>query len=143
MPSYAIATLGAFAFDGTGGAAIVGDIEIGALPRTIVVAANALSTTPVQVNAYTSDFVKVKLPVKLSGIESQGETAPDHLARMLANLRTEVEKDTNTLTIAPWGMENAYTFAVYKNENFPVVIGTLTQARAVMRFDLTLTCLPV
>ena len=142
MPDYAIATLGAFAFDGAGGAAIVGDLEIGALPRTIVVSANALSTTPVQVNAYTSDFMTVKLPVKLAGIESLGETAPNHLARMLANLRTEVEKDTNTLTIAPWGMETAYTYTVAKNENFPVTITALTQSRAVMTFDLTLTCLP-
>ena len=141
MPSYAIATLGAFVFDGTSGAAIVGDIEIGALPRTIVVSANALSTTPVQVNAFTSDFLTVKLPVKLAGIESLGETAPNHLARMLANLRTEVAKDANTLSIVPWGMETPYAFTVYKNENFPVIISPLTQARAVMRFDLTLTCL--
>ena len=140
MPSYAIATLGAFVFDGAG-ASIVGEIEIGSLPRTIVVSSNALAPAPVQVNAFTSDFRKIKLPVKLAGIESQGETAKNHLRRLLANLRTEVEKDTNTLVIQPYGMTGSYTYTVYKNEDFPVVMDALTQSRSVMKFDLTLNCL--
>lgn len=137
-----IATLGAFAFAGSNGAAIVGEIVIGARERTITVASNALSTTPMQVNAYVSGFTKVTLPVKLAGIESIGETAPNHLQRMLANLRTELEKDLNTLVIAPHGMAATYDFTVYKNDDFERIFTPLTQSRAVMRFDLTLNCLP-
>ena len=137
-----IATLGAFVMDGASGASIVGDIIIGPLPRSIVVASNALSTAPVQVNDFTPDYRKIQLPVKLAGIESIGESAYNHLQRMWTNLQTEIEKDTNTLTIEPWGMDTPLVYAVYKNENFESVITTLTQSRAVMRFDVTLTCLP-
>jgi len=142
MADYAVATLGAFAFDGVNGAAIEGVIEIGPLPRTVNVAANALSAAPVQTSAFVSGFRQVKLPVKLAGRETQGETAPEHLQRMLTNLRTEVQKDTNTLLIEPYGMPVVYTYTVYKNEDFPVVIAALTQSRSVLTFDVTLNCLP-
>jgi len=142
MADYAVATLGSFAFDGVNGAAIEGVIEVGALPRTINVSANALSAAPVQTNAFVSGFRPVKLPVKLAGIESQGETAHEHLQRMLTNLKTEVEKDQNTLLIEPYGMPVVYTYTVYKNEDFPVTIAALTQSRSVLAFELTLNCLP-
>jgi len=139
MPS--IATLGAFAFDGTSGASIVGEIKIGGTPRTIVVSSNALSTKPVQVNAFTSGYRKIVLPVKLAGIDSQGETAKDHLHRMIVNLRTEVAKDTNTLTIELYGIGTPWSYDVYKNEPFDITLDALTQSRSVMKFDLTLNCL--
>jgi len=142
MPDYAVVTLGAFAFTGDNGASIVGEIRIGAKPRTIVVASNALAAAPVQVNAFTSGYRPITLPVKLAGIESTGETAPNHLQRMYTNLTTEVEKDANTLVIQPWGMDSAYTYTVHMNEDFERAITLLTQSRAVMRFDLTLNCLP-
>ncbi len=142
MPRYAIATLGAFAFDGVGGAAINGTIEIGPKPRTVSVNANALSGGPVQTTDYVSGYLPVTLPAKLSGRETISETAPNHLQRMLANLQTEVEKDTNTLTIAVWGMTSPYVFTVYKNDDFPFYIAALTQSRSVASFSLTLNCLP-
>lgn len=142
MPEYAIATVGAFAFTGENGASINGEIVVGALPRTITVASNALSAAPVQVSDFISGYRPIRLPVKLAGIESMGETAPNHLQRMLHNLRTEVEKDQNTLVIAPFGMATVYTYTVYKNEDFPIQIAALTQSRSVLVFDLTLNCLP-
>lgn len=135
-----IAVLGAFAFTGSNGAALVGEVVIGPKPREIVTVTNALATEPVQVMAYVSGYVPVTLPVKLSGIESQGETAAEHLVRMLTNLRTEVEKDTNTLVIEPHGWA-AVTYRVFLNDDFPVNIAALTQSRSVLRFDLTLNCL--
>ena len=141
MTAYAIVTLGAFAFDGSG-ATINGDILIGPLPRTIGVVCNALSAYPQQTTDFVSGYRQIQLPAKLAGRDTIGETAANHLQRMLANLRTEVEKDANTLVIQPWGMDDSYSYTVYKNEGFPVSFTPLSQSRSVLEFSLTLSCLP-
>jgi hypothetical protein len=142
MPSYAIVTLGAFVFDGAGGASVNGDIVIGPVPRTVNVSANALSAEPVQTTDFWSDFGVISFPAKLSGRETIDETAANHLQRMWANLRTEINKDSNTLVIQPLGMDNAYTYRVFKNDRLGAAITALTQSRSVMQFDVSLKYLP-
>jgi hypothetical protein len=142
VPSYAIATLGAFVFDGVGGASIKGDIVIGPVPRTVQAAANALSSYPVQVLDYFSDFGEITFLAKLAGRETISETAPNHLQRMWHNLGTEVGKDSNTFTIAVWGMDDPYVYSIVKNPGLEKTITLLTQSRSVMEFDVTLKYLP-
>jgi hypothetical protein len=142
MPSYGIVTYGAFIFDGVSGAAIDGDIVVGAVPRSVTTMANALSREPVQVNDFTSDFGVIQLPVKLSGRDTLHETAPDHLQRMWDNLQTEVDKDANTLTIAVYGTSSSRVYRIFKNDDFEKTITALTQARSVMKLDLVLKYLP-
>jgi len=136
------ATLGAFVFNGTSGASIVGEIEIGPRPRTIGLSYNALSATIVETTDVVSGFRQITLPVKLAGQNTQNETAANHLRRMLTNLKTEVEKDHNTLTIAPHGWDAPLVYTVHKNEDFAVPFGPLAQSRAVLTFNLTLNCTP-
>jgi len=137
MADYALVTLGDFIFDGRD-AALVGDLVIGAIPRNVQVAANAISAEPVQVLWYDSDFGLIKFHAKLSGRETISEAAPNHLRRMWQNLVTEVGNDTNTLTVAVWGMDDPLTYRIFKNDRFDKTITALTQARSVMEFDVAL-----
>jgi hypothetical protein len=141
VADYSLVTLGAFVFDGDS-AALVGDLTIGAVPRTVTVAANALSSAPVQVCDYVSDYGEIAFQAKLAGRETVGETAANHLQRMLANLRTEVAKDSNTLTVDVWGMTTPYVYHIHKNADMDTVITTLTQSRSVIELAVKLKYLP-
>ena len=142
MPSYAVVTLGAFAFDGVGGASVNGDIVVGPVPRTVNVSSNALSLEPVQTTDFWPDFGVISFHAKLSGRETVGETAANHLQRMWANLRTEINKDSNTLVIQPFGMDNALTYRIFKNDRLGWTLTALTQSRSVMEFNVSLKYLP-
>jgi hypothetical protein len=140
--TYALVTLGALAFDGASGAAVNGTVVIGAVPRTVGVSSNALSAEPVQTTDSTPDFGVIQFPAKLSGRETTGETAANHLQRMWANLKTEIAKDSNTIVIQPFGMDDAYTYRIFKNDRLAAAITALTQSRNVMTFDVSLKYLP-
>jgi hypothetical protein len=131
-----LATLGAFTAPCSG-------VIIGPRPREVGISANALAQYPVQTTDYVSGFRPVTIQGwKLAGVETIGESAAEHLERLWANLVTEVAKDSNTLTIAVWGFLTPRVFTVYKNDDIESAIVPLTQSRAVMRFDVTLNCLP-
>lgn len=84
--------------------------------RTVTVVANALSAAPMQVNDFISNFGVISFTVVLEGIATEGETAADHLARLIGNLKTEIAKDTNTLTIQ-WANATASTaYHIYKSK---------------------------
>jgi hypothetical protein len=131
MPSlWADCQLGAFLFTGNNGAAITGPIKIGAKPRTIPALSNALSVKPVQGPDFQPDFRQIEIvSFSLWGIESQSETAANHLKRLLTNLKTEVGRATNKLTISWWGLRVPYVYTVVKNQDFPYQIEALTQTR--------------
>jgi len=142
MTAYALVTLGAFAFDGVGGASVNGTVVIGPLPRAVGVSSNALAAEPVQTTDFTPDFGVIQFPAKLSGRETVGETAANHLQRMWANLCTEIAKDSNTIVIQPFGMDLSYTYRIFKNDRLGAALTALTQSRSVMTFDVSLKYLP-
>lgn len=133
MPDHFV-TLGAFGFKAQ-------EVEVGALPRSIAVSANALSTEPVQVNSYTPDFMLIRIDGMLQGRDTADETATAHLIRLKANLRTEVAKDTNSLTIA-WNGASEEIYRVFKNTDFSLVYTWNVRASRIIVFSLTLNCLP-
>jgi hypothetical protein len=135
LADYSLVTLGALQLVAT-------DVEIGALPRTIGLACNPLAAEPKQTFDYVSGYQPVKMRVRLTGVDTTGETAANHLQRQLANLAAEAGKATNTLVIQVWGMADPYNFTVYKNEDFARPITPLVQSRSVMDVELTLNCLP-
>lgn len=128
-------TLGAFSFHAR-------SVELGALPRTITVCANALSAEPMQVNSFTSGYMPVVIDGFLQGLETIGETAIEHLERLRSNLKTEVGKDTNTLTIDWLGLGDDETYRVFKNEDYALQFMPAVQQSAFVNFTLTLNCLP-
>ena len=137
MPSptgHHFCTLGAFPFYSR-------EIEIGPLPRNITVATNALAVEPVQVNAYIAGYMGVRIDAFLLGVDTQNETAQEHLARQRSNLKTEVAKDTNTLLI-DWRGGSQETYRVFKNEDYALVFATHVQRSHLIDFSLTLNCLP-
>lgn len=142
MPDPAVFTLGAFVFDGDSGASIVGEIVITPPPRTINVAANCLASEPVQTTAFYSDLGTISFTAKLAGIQTQGESAVDHLARMWANLVTELQKDANTGTLRISDVTAPLTYRIRKNDDPAATVSGLTQSRSVMKFDVSLRYLP-
>ena len=137
MPSpfgHHFCTLGAFPFYSR-------EVEVGALPRNITVVTNALAVEPVQVNAYTAGYMAVRIEAFLLGVDTQNETAQEHLVRQRANLKAEVGKDANTLTI-DWRGGATETYRVFKNEDYALVFATHVQVTRMVEFSLTLNCLP-
>jgi len=132
-------TLGAFPFHATG-------VEIGARPRTIGVSCNALSPEPVQTVDYVSGYMPVRIDGYMVGLDTESETAAEHLVRLRANLKTEVGKDHNTLTIVWRGLESSpETYRVFKNEDYALAImDSQMHAQDTHRVDFTITlnCLP-
>jgi len=118
MPN--LATLGAVMFHST-------NIEVGALPRTIGVAANALSREPVQ----TVDFINGFLPIRVDGMFKP----PNALAECAA-MKVEVAKPTNLLTVA------GTTWRVFKNEDFAFNYELHSAITGLLFFSVTLNCLP-
>ena len=135
MSDMTVVTLGAFRFSAT-------SVEVGALPRTIGVTCNALSPNPVQTTDFTSGYRPITIEGYLRGIDSQGETAAAHLVRLMHNLRTEVAKDTNTLTIAWPGGAAADVYTVYKNEDVMTRHDLGADVAHRQSFAVTLNCLP-
>lgn len=138
MPEHHFVTLGAFWFHAL-------QVEIGALPRTITVCANALSAEPVQVNSFVSGYMPVRIDGFVVGLETQDETAAEHLKRLRANLKTEVGKNANTVSIDWRGLGTLETYRVFKNEDYALVImDSQMHAQETHRVDFTLTlnCLP-
>lgn len=132
------ATLGAFPFHVTG-------LEIGARPRTIGVACNALSPEPVQTVDFVSGYMPVRIDGYMVGLDTTGETAAEHLVRLRANLKTEVAKDHNTVSLNWRGYGPSETYRVFKNEDYAlVVMDSQMHAQDTHRvdFSLTLNCLP-
>jgi len=118
MPN--LATLGAVTFHSTA-------IEIGALPRTIGVAANALSVEPVQ----TVDFISGFLPIRIEALFK-----PPNAKAECAALKAEVSKASNTLTV------DGTVYRVFKNEDFAVSYELHSPVTGLLYYGVTLTCLP-
>lgn len=137
MADYQCATLGAFAFDGAS-ASIVSDIVVGAVPHTTILSGNCLAAAPVEVVSYVSGFGTIAFTAKLAGRDTVGESAAEHLARMWANLVTEVEKDSNTFSVYVAGLVLPYAYAIKRNDDFDKIITPLTQSRSVMKFAVAL-----
>jgi len=116
------------------------DITVGALPRDIITSTNCLAAEPVQTVAYTSGYMQVTIEGVLEGKETAGETAEAHLTRMRANLRTEVAKDSNTLTIT-WPGGAVETFRVFKNNDYDQPLEWHVSASFVATYVVTLNCL--
>lgn len=136
MPDYALVTLGAFVAPCSG-------VIIGPRPREVGISANALAQYPAETTDYVSGFRPVTIQGwKLAGVETMDESCFEHLERLWHNLETEVAKDSNTLTIAVWGFLAPRAYTVHKNDDIESAIVPLTQSRAVMKFDVTLNCLP-
>ena len=128
-------TLGAFPFHAS-------EVELGARPRTVVVSCNALSAEPVQTVDYVSGFMPVTIRGWLQGLDTLNETAAEHLVRLRANLKTEVGKDSNTLSIVWLGIGTPETYRVFKNEDYALSFAKHVQATHRVDFTLTLSCLP-
>jgi len=131
----AFVTLGAFPFHAT-------ELEIGARPRTIGVSCNALSAEPVQTVDFVSGFIPVRIGGFLIGLDTAGETAAEHFQRLRANLKTEVGKDSNTLSIVWEGIATPETYRVFKNEDYALLFGLSAPVAHWNTFTLTLNCLP-
>lgn len=129
-----LATVGAFRF-------VVTSLRIGPRPRAIGMSANALAQYPVETTDYISGYRPIDIGGKLTGIETTGESAADHLQRLWANLETEVAKDRNTL-ILDFGGTWSRVYTVYKNELVEIVVPASWQALHRVLFTLTLQCLP-
>lgn len=127
MPSSPSALLGAFSIDAQW------PITVTPPARVVTVSSNALSTAPVQVNDFVADFGVIQITAIVRGVETQGETAADHLARQIANLCTEVAKDTNDLVVQ-WG--NATTSTTYhiKKSSPPTIVYDVPYGRANVAF---------
>lgn len=136
MPEYALVTLGAFSAPCAG-------VLIGARPREVGIAANALAPLPLETTDYVSGFRPVTIQGwKLSGRETLSESAPEHLERLWHNLEAEIARTRNTLAIRIWGFRTPRLYTVYRNPGAEAEVTALTQSRSVMRFDVTLNCLP-
>ena len=131
----AFITLGAFPFHANA-------VELGAVPRTVTVSCNALSSEPVQTVAYISGFMPIRIDSWLQGLNTLGETAAEHLVRLRANLKTEVGKDHNTLSIVWRGLGTPETYRVFKNEDYALSFKPHAPATHRVDFTLTLNCLP-
>lgn len=128
-------TLGAFVFNPSA-------IRVGAKPRTINVATNALAANPIQSTAFTSGFRPITIGGFLKGVDTQGETAEEHLVRLVHNLRTEVAKNTNTLTISWANVTAPETYTVYKNEDVDLDYEAHADLTHMVEYTVTLNCLP-
>ncbi len=127
MPSTPSAVLGTFSIDAQW------PITVTPPERTVTVSANALSTAPVQVNDFVSNFGVINITAVIKGTATEGETAADHVLRQVANLCTEVAKDTNTLTIQ-WANSVASTaYTIYKNPP-PTIVYDAPFGRASVAF---------
>jgi len=134
MPDHFL-TLGAFPFRAR-------EVTLGGVPRQIGVGANALSAEPVQTTDYISGYMVVAISGFLQGVDTQGETAVAHLARLRHNLRTEVAKDSNLLTINWAGLGDLEQYRVFKNDDLALTLTWNVQASYRIDFALTLNCLP-
>ena len=135
MPDHHFVTLGAFPFKATA-------VHIGAKPRTVNVSANALSSWIVQTTDFVSGYRPIAIEGYLQGIDTQGESAAAHLVRLRTNLKTEVQKDTNVLTFDWYGLGQTESYAVYKNEDFPIEFDISVQETHRIYFTMNLSCLP-
>lgn len=129
-----LATLGACRF-------VVTSLRIGPRPRAIGMSANALAQYPVETTDYISGYRPIDIGGKLTGIETTGESAADHLQRLWDNLETEVAKDRNTLTL-DFGSTTNRVYTVYKNELVEIVVLKESKVLHRVAFSLTLKCLP-
>ena len=89
------------------------------------------------------------MPIRIDGfmvgLETQDETAAEHLVRLRANLKAEVGKDSNTVSIDWRGLGTLETYRVFRNEDYALVImDSQMHAQETHRvdFSLTLNCLP-
>jgi len=133
MAEHHFVTLGAFPFKATG-------ITIGGQQRTINTNANALSRRPVQTSDYISAFLVIAIEGYLQGVDTQSETAVDHLLRLRHNLKTEVRKDSNLLVIDWLGEGSLETYNVLKNDDFALTLGWTVQEIHRIDFAVTLNC---
>lgn len=129
-----LATVGAFTF-------VVTSLRIGPRPRAIGMSANALAEYPVETTDYISGYRPIDISGRLAGIETQDESAADHLQRLWANLETEVAKDRNVLTL-DFGSTTNRVYTVYKNELVEIVVPKEAKVLHRVNFTLTLKCLP-
>jgi hypothetical protein len=129
-----LATLGAFPF-------VVTSLRIGARPRAIGMSANALAQYPVETTDYIPGYRPIDIGGKLTGVETTGESAADHLQRLWDNLETEVAKDRNVLTL-DFGASTNRVYTVYKNELVEIVVLKESKVLHRVTFSLTLKCLP-
>jgi hypothetical protein len=119
MPS--LVTLGTFTFHST-------KIDVGPLPRTIGVQANALSLEPVQ----TVDYIAGYLPVTIAGVFK-----PPNAEAERALLQAEIAKKTNSLSII-----GGASFRVFKNEDFAFNYELHSSITGLIYYSVTLNCLP-
>lgn len=134
MPSATTVTLGAFVFDAA-------TVTIGARPRTVGVACNAISPYPVQTTDFISGYRPITIGGFLIGKDTMGETAAEHLVRLKANLRTEVAKHANSLVIQWGGVATPETYTVYKNDDVEFTHEAHVDKTHLVEFTVTLNTL--
>ena len=133
MPSAPQALLGAFDLP------IRWPITVTAPERTITVSGNALSALPAQTNDYISGFGSIAFTVVLKGVETQGETAADHLARQIANLKTQIAKDNNKFTVQFANATTVDSYDICKNKPPEVVYEEAYGTACMALVDVELT----
>jgi hypothetical protein len=130
-----VVTLGAFTFEAS-------SLVIRAMPRTVGVSANALAPYPMQTVDFISGYRPITISGFLRGLDTMGETAAEHLVRLKSNLRIEVAKDANILTVTWAGVATPDAWAVYKNDDVEFVHEAHIDKTHMVEFSVTLNCLP-
>jgi hypothetical protein len=106
--------------------------------RNVQTLSNALSAEPVQGVDYIAEYGLVRMRVRLKGIDTQGETAADHVQRQFDNLCAVVANDSNTFSVTMGGASTGKTVRVFKSDP-PVRVDDFVADRRHIRFvDLTL-----
>jgi len=101
--------------------------------RSVATLTNALAAEPVQGADYISDYGSIAARVRLRGVETQGETAADHLERQWSNLCAFVASDTCTFSLQMRGATAPWTARVFKSDP-PVRVDDFASDAARMRF---------
>jgi hypothetical protein len=121
---------------------VVTKMHIGRRQRTIGISANALAEEPVQTVDFTSGYQPIDIAGYLQGIETQDETAAEHLDRLWDNLETECRQPSNTL-ILDFGSPHPRTWRVFKNDQLPEFdVAASVRGTHRLAFTVTLNCLP-
>lgn len=106
--------------------------------RSVNVVSNALSSAPLQVTDYISDFGQVAGRIRLKGIDTLSESAADHLERQMHNLEAVIASDSSLFSVHMSGASTTRTVQVYKSDP-PVRVDDWVVDRLHYRFvDFTL-----
>ena len=118
------------------------EVDVGPLPREYGVQTNALAAAPVQTTDYISGYQQVTVQVLLQGIDTISETAAEHLRRLRSNLKAEVGRTSNTLSIDYGDGLAPDEFSVYLNDDFTYVLAPHQSQSHLAACTIILNCLP-